>query len=126
MSTIPEGAVCYLDAAIFYYHLVEAATLSEECSDLLQRIEVGQVHGVTSTVALAEATHKVMLADIVHRHGVPHQGLIARLKRHPALLEGVTRHEQVATTVQGLPVQVEAITLALLVRGAPSHSTTGC
>jgi predicted nucleic acid-binding protein len=118
LSDIPEGAICYLDATIFYYHLVGAPTLSDECSDLLKRIELGRVQGVTSSVALAEATHKVMLAEVVHRHGVAHQGLIARLKRHPALLDGLTSHHQVVATVRGLRLPVEAITLDLLARGA--------
>jgi predicted nucleic acid-binding protein len=112
LSDIPEGAICYLDATIFYYHLVGAPTLSDECSDLLKRIELGRVQGVTSSVALAEATHKVMLAEVVH------QGLIARLKRHPALLDGLTSHHRVVATVRGLRLPVEAITLNLLARGA--------
>ena len=118
LSDIPEGAVCYLDATIFYYHIVGVPTLSEECSDFLKRIELGGVHGVTSSVVLAEATHKVMLAEVVQRHGVAHQGLIARLKRHPDLLDGLTSHHRVVATVRGLPLQVELITLDLLARGA--------
>ena len=117
-TDIPEGAVCYLDATMFYYHLVETPALSDDCSDLLKQIELGRVHGVTSSVALAEATHKVMLAEVVSRHGVAHQGLLARLKRHPALLDGLTSHYQVVATVRGLRLHVEAITLELLARGA--------
>jgi predicted nucleic acid-binding protein len=118
LTDIPAGAICYLDATIFYYHLVGVSTLSDDCSDLLKRIELGSVHGVTSSVALAEATHKVMLAEVVHRHGVAHQGLIARLKRHPELLDGLTSHHRVVATVRGLRLHVEAITLELLARGA--------
>ena len=58
LTDIPTGAVCYLDATIFYYHLVGAPTLSDDCSDLLKRIDLGRVHGVTSSVALAEADRK--------------------------------------------------------------------
>jgi len=118
LTDIPEGAVCYLDATIFYYHLVGVPILSDDCSDLLKRIELGRVHGITSSVALAEATHKVMLAEVVQRYGVAHQGLIARLKRHPVLLDGLTSHHRVVATVRGLRLHVEAITLEILARGA--------
>jgi len=118
LNDIPEGAVCYRDATIFYYHIVGVPTLSDECSDLLKRIELGRVQGVTSSVALAEATHKVMLAEVVHRHGVAHQGLIARLKRHPELLDSLTSHHRVVATVRSLRLPVEVITLDLLARGA--------
>ena len=118
LTDIPDGVVCYIDATIFYYHLVDTPVLSDDCSDLLKRLELGRVHGVTSSVAIAEATHKVMLADVVQRHGVDHKGLIARLKRHPELLDGLTNHQRVAATVRGLRLPVEAITLDLLARGA--------
>ncbi len=118
LTDIPAGASCYLDATIFYYHLVETPALSDDCSDLLKQIELGHVHGVTSSVALAEAIHKVMLAEVVSRHSVTHQGLIARLKRYPTLLDGLTSHHRVVTTVRGLRLHVEAITLELLARGA--------
>jgi predicted nucleic acid-binding protein len=122
LTTIPDGVVCYLDATIFYYHLVDVPPLSNDCSDLLARIEQGHVQSVTSSVALAEATHKVMLAEVVQRHGVDHRGLIARLKRHPDLLDGLTNHAQVAATVRSLRLPVEAITLGLLARGADVSS----
>jgi predicted nucleic acid-binding protein len=67
LTTIPDGVVCYLDATIFYYHLVDAPPLSDDCSDLLLRIAQDRVQGVTSSVAIAEATHKVMLAEVVQR-----------------------------------------------------------
>ncbi len=107
LTAIPDGRVRYLDATIFYYHLVDTPVLSDDCSDLLKRIELGSVHGVTSTVTIAEATHKVMLADVVQRHGVEHRGLIARLKRHPELLDGLTNHQRVVTTLRGLRLPVE-------------------
>jgi uncharacterized protein len=123
LTAIPDGVVCAtLDATIFYYHLVDASPLSDDCSDLLTRIEQARVQGVTSSVAIAEATHKVMLAEVVQRHGVDHRGLIARLKRHPELLEGLTNHQRVAATVRSLRLPVEAITLELLARGAALSS----
>jgi len=118
LTDIPAGTLCYLDATIFSYHLVETPALSDECSDVLKQIELGRIQGVTSSVARAEATHKVMLAEVVYQHGVAHQGLIARLKRHPALLDGLTSHHRVVTTARGLRLHVEAITLELLARGA--------
>jgi hypothetical protein len=115
---LPDGTTCFLDATIFYYHLVNTPPLSDDCSDLLMRIGTGVVSGVTSTVALAEATHKVMLAEIVRRHGVAPQGLIARLKKHPELLELLTEHQQVVTLAQALRITIAPITPDLLQRGA--------
>src|SRR5438034_950241 len=38
----------------------------------------GHVHGVISSMTIAQVSRKVMLADVVQRHGVDHRGLIAR------------------------------------------------
>ena len=47
MTDIPEEAVCDLDATIFDYHLVGTPGLSDDCSDVLKRLELGRLHGVT-------------------------------------------------------------------------------
>lgn len=70
--------------------------------------------GCTSTAAIAEATHKVMLADAVRTHNLDRKGLVARLKREPQLLAVLTEHEAVVPTVRALNLQIELITLDLL------------
>lgn len=117
LKDIPDGATCFLDATIFYYHFVNTPPLSNDCSDLLIRIGTGSINGVTSTVALAEATHKVMLAEIVRQHSVPAQGLIARIKKHPDLLDNLTEHQQVVALAQALKLTIVPITTDLLQRG---------
>lgn len=118
LKDIPDGATCFLDATIFYYHLVNTPPLSDDCSDLLARVAAGAIDAVTSTVAVAEATHKVMLAEIMRKHGLGSQGLISRLKKHPELLDQLTEHEQIVPLAQALGVWIEAITVDLLLRGA--------
>jgi hypothetical protein len=93
LTDIPDGGVCYIDATIFYYHLVSTPALSDDCSDLLTRMAQGCVHGVTSSVAVAEATHKVMLAEVVHRHGVPLTGLPDMRAVIPLMPEPIVKHD---------------------------------
>ena len=118
LADIPDGVTCFLDATIFYYHLVNTPPLSDDCLQLLTRIGTGTLNGVTSTGVLAEATHKVMLAEIVRHHSLTPQGLIARIKKHPALLENLTEHQQVTALAHALRIQIEPLTPAVLARGA--------
>lgn len=122
LKDIPAGAECFLDATIFYYHLVNTPPLSDDCSDLLARVGAGAIKGLTSAVALAEATHKVMLTEIVRRHRVTSQGLIARIKKHPELLDHLLEHKQVAVLAQAMRITVELITPDLLKRSADISS----
>ena len=124
LADIPDGVTCFIDATIFYYQLVNTPPLSDDCLDLLARAGTGAISGVTSTVALAEATHKVMLAEIVRRHSMAPQGLTTRLKKPPELLDNLTEHQQVVPLAYTLGIGVETITPDPLKRGAqlsPQH-----
>lgn len=121
LTHIPLGSHCFVDANIFFYHLATAVTdiaLSNTCSDFFKRVEKGEVTAMTSTVAIAEAAHKVMLAEAMTRHGLPHQGLAHRLQRQARLISTLSEHKKVAELVRTLNLHVEAITLDLLERAA--------
>lgn len=62
LRDIPSGKHCFVDANIFYYHLVDIPPLSEDCSNFFERVEKQEIIASTSSVAVAEAVHKVMLA----------------------------------------------------------------
>lgn len=114
LSDTPTGTHCFVDANIFYYHLVNTPPLSDDCSDFLKRLERRDVIGSTSTVSIAEATHKVMLADAVSTHGLDRKGLVARLKRKPQLPAALSKHHAVISTVRSLNIQIELVTPDLL------------
>ena len=123
LRDIPPGTRCFVDANIFYYHLVETPPLSEECSNFFGRVEKQEITASTSSVAVAEAVHKVMLADAVARHGLDRAGLAHRLRRHRQLIATLSEHTKVTTLVRALALHVEPVTLATLERAA-SVSTT--
>ena len=64
-----QGTHCFVDANIFYYHLVDIPPLSEDCSNFFERVEKQEIVASTFSVAVAEAVHKVMLAAAVARRG---------------------------------------------------------
>jgi len=118
LRDIPPGTHCFVDANIFYYHLVETPPLSEECSSFFERIEKQEVTASTSSVAVAEAIHKVMLADAVAQHGLDRTGLAHRLQRHRQLISTLQEHTKVAALIRALAIHVEPVTLATLERAA--------
>jgi predicted nucleic acid-binding protein len=121
LTNIPPGSRCFVDANIFSYHLATATTdiaLSEAGSDFLERVERGSVIALTSTVAVAEATHKVMLADATVRYGLPAKGRPQYLQRHGHLISALSEHKKVAELIRALKIRVESVTLDLLERAA--------
>lgn len=121
LQGIPPGVVCFIDANIFIYHLVASPAdraLSSECSPFFARIERGEIKGAPSTVALAEAIHKVMLAEAQTVHNLPPKGLAQRLAKYPHLLAGLSRHHEVLDIVDTLGLHVEPVTVDVLRRAA--------
>jgi predicted nucleic acid-binding protein len=115
---IPTGATVFIDANIFYYHFVSLPGLSIACKDFLHRIEQGDLTGVTATVVLAEAQHKVMLAEAVQKSGLSAQGLVRRLMQTTGLLAGLSHHRIVPSTVVAMNVRIEPLTMAILQQAA--------
>ncbi|MEW6130560.1 MAG: type II toxin-antitoxin system VapC family toxin [Acidobacteriota bacterium] len=114
LRAIPQGAVCFIDANIVYYHIFDTPPLSEECSDFLYRVEQGELTRVISSDILADAVHKVMMTELVALHGIPRAGILARVKKHPELLDSLNLHKAIPPIIRGLNVIVEPITLELL------------
>ena len=111
LRDIPPGTHCFVDANIFYYHLVETPPLSEDCSNFFERVEKQEITASTSSVAVAEAVHKVMLAEVVARHGLDRAGLAHRLQRHRQLIATLKEHTKVSALVLALAIHVEPVTL---------------
>ena len=115
---IPTGETIFIDANIFYYHFVSLPGLSVACKNFLHRITQGEITGVTATVVLAEAQHKVMLAEAVQQYGLSPQGLVRRLTQTPGLLAGLSHHRLVPSTVAAMHVRIEPLTVAILQQAA--------
>ena len=115
---VPAGTRCFIDANIFVYHFVDTPELSDACSDFLERVERDEIAGTTSAVAVAEAVHKVMLAEAMTKHGLPHRGLAHRLQRQAQLITELSKHTEVIRLVRTLNLQVAPTTLELLEKAA--------
>ena len=79
LSDLPDGVSCFVDANLLCYHIIQTPPLSEECTKFVKRIERGGIKAVTSAAVVAEAIHKVMLAEAIQQHQLDHRGLAHRL-----------------------------------------------
>jgi len=116
LSDLPDGTHCFVDANILCYHIIQVPPFSNTCAQFLKRIERHTILASTSSVVVAEATHKVMLAEAIQRHGLNPQGLAHRLQRRRDLIAGLSEHRKVSTLVRALAIHVEPVTLDILER----------
>jgi predicted nucleic acid-binding protein len=79
---MPDGTACFIDANIFYYHFVETPPLSQASTSFLERVAAGTIAGYSSVHVLAEAVHKIMLAEAAAVFGLNRAGLVNWLQHH--------------------------------------------
>lgn len=98
---LPVGSRCFVDANILYYHFVETPPVSDPCSGFLQRTVAGDITACVSAAVLAEAIHKIMLAEAAARFGLQRPNLVNWLGNHRDRIRELTEFraaaEQLAT-----------------------------
>lgn len=144
---LPDGTACFIDANIFYYHWVETPNLSKASTALLDRVVGGTVIGYSAVHVLAEAIHKIMLAEAAAKFGLNRAGLVNWLQHHGRRItelrefrraadelldmglrlipiEGIDLHYAADLAVKMGLLTNDATTLALMQRHALSHLVT--
>lgn len=82
-ATLSTGDSVFVDANILTYHLQPHPAWGPSCSGLLQRIEIQDLVGFTSTHVLAELAHRLMTIEASTVFGWPFAGIGNRLRTHP-------------------------------------------
>ena len=117
---IPAGTAIFLDANTLVYHFANEPMYGTACTQLVKRVEQGQLEGFTSTHVIADVAHRLMTLEAIALWGWPPVGIAARLRKHrdeisnlKVYLEAVARVPRLGITV--LPIAqplVEAATQA--------------
>ncbi|MBY0522182.1 MAG: type II toxin-antitoxin system VapC family toxin [Gemmataceae bacterium] len=111
-ADIPAGQVVFIDANIFIYYFRPDPVLGSACAQLLQRIENGEIDGITSSHILSETVHRLMTNEASQRFAWPMTGIIRRMRNHPSQLQQLSRHRQAIDELALVGVRVLDVTRA--------------
>jgi predicted nucleic acid-binding protein len=64
-AQIPAGATVFLDANTLVYHFANHPSFGAACTELLRRIEQGQLQGFLSTQVMGEIAHRLMTLEAI-------------------------------------------------------------
>jgi predicted nucleic acid-binding protein len=109
-TSIPAGASVFLDANTFVYHFTGHPVYGAACTDLLERIERGDLCGLTSAAVVSDMIHRLMTIEAAALFGWPIQGIAARLRRSPSAVQQLSRSRQAVDELPLIPVQVLPLT----------------
>jgi len=111
LGTLPSGARVFIDANIFIYHFTQVP-LTSACTSFLQRVETGDLQGITSVVILAEVAHRLMILEAIHSLGLSPRTAVRKLKEQPDLIRQLSHYKVATERIPSFNVTVEPVTFA--------------
>jgi predicted nucleic acid-binding protein len=112
----------FVDATIFVYHFTGA---SVECREFLRRCERGEVRGVTSVTALAEATHRLMMIEAVSKKLVTAGNLAQKLRKRPATVKKLHLYQEQVEKIPLMGIEIVPLDLQVLASAAALRTKYG-
>src|SRR2546421_5044612 len=106
LANIPTGVGVFVDANTFVYHFTADAVFGAACTIFLDRIDNGDIGGVTSAAVLGEMAHRLMTLEAQHRFGWPATGMANRLRRHPTEVQQLSWHKRGIDEVRAIGMRV--------------------
>jgi len=113
-ASVPSGAALFLDANTLIYHFTNDPSYGAACTQLLKRVELGDLHGFTSAHGVADVAHRLMTLEAIALKGWPAAGIAARLRKHHGEISTLSVYRQAIARIPLLGIQVVAITQALV------------
>jgi predicted nucleic acid-binding protein len=115
LSDLPEGARVFIDANIFIYHFSAASRFNSSCTNFLERVEFGAVHGVTSAAIVLETIHRIMVEEaFLALPDIQPKNLVKYLKDHPDTVKGLEVNRGIPARIAQFNVEVIPTTMALI------------
>jgi predicted nucleic acid-binding protein len=113
-AAIGAGSSVFLDANVLVYHFTNEPNYGAACTDLMRRIEQGQINGFVSAHVLSDTAHRLMTVEAMQLNGWRQAALASRLRKHHTEIARLTLHRQSIAAIAKLRLQVLPITQSLI------------
>jgi predicted nucleic acid-binding protein len=122
LDDVQDGTRIFVDASVFIYHF---SGVSAECRTLLERCERGEIKGVTSTLVMAEALHRLMMIEAVASGHVSPGNIAKKLRKKPQIVRKLHLYQEQVEKIPLMGIEIEPADLQLVLHAAPLRSRYG-
>lgn len=122
LDAVADGQRVFVDAPIFIYHFTGA---SEACRRFLRRCEEGGIDACTSTVVVAEVSHRLMLIEAVVTGAITAGNGVKKLRRRPDVVRGLTQYRAQIAQIPAMGVDVLPLAWEDLIRAGEVQEGQG-
>ena len=113
-AKIPSGVAVFLDANTLVYHFANEPKYGPACTQLVKRIEQGELRGLTSTHVLTDVAHRLMTLEAINLFGWTPARIAVQLRRHRHEIPKLKAHLQAIARIPLLAVQVLPVSFPLV------------
>lgn len=122
LAEIPADTRVFLDSTIFLYHFTG---ISPQCRGLLERCAAREVRALTSTLVLAEVTHRLMTIEATERGLVAPGNVVKKLRERPDLIRQLSQYQVQVEKIPWMGIEVVALERRTLATAGPLRSRYG-
>lgn len=107
LSDLEDGSFVFIDANIFVYHFSRKSRLNAASSNFLELAERRKINGITSTLVIQEATHRMMIVEAAAiLHDIRLKDLVKYLKEHPDTVKKLVNHQLLPEKIASFNLEI--------------------
>ena len=115
LNKITEGTIIYVDSNVFIYDATNHSKYAPSCSKFLDRIEAGEITGVTSVLSVNETAHKMSIIELSSRLKKKPASILPLTKKNPSLLDSLVTPFLAAENILNMNLELVNLTVPLFV-----------
>jgi predicted nucleic acid-binding protein len=122
LAELLDGDRVFIDANIFIYHF---GGRSPECKAFMERCARRELRGYTATPLLAEALHRLMVAEAIMKGLVTAKTAVKKLGETPALVKQLTQYQEDVNKISQINITILALTSEIVQTSGDVRSSEG-
>jgi len=82
LDEIESGSAVFIDSNIFLYVTLAHPKYRYSCKRFLERVDEGDLHGLTSVLVCNEVVHRLMIAEVVEKLNIEPKSAVDYIKKN--------------------------------------------
>lgn len=119
------GDAVFFDANTLICHFEPHGQYGPPCTALIQRVELQELVGFSSTHVLSEVAHRLMCLEGMKRFGWPVAGIAQRMRKHSAAVQQLIDFRQALESIPKLGIQLLQIAPLMVATAAARQPADG-
>ena len=107
LSNLKDGVSIFIDANIFVYHFFKKSKFNPTSSNFLERAERGKIKGITSTLVVQEAMHRMMIMEAATiLPDLKTTNIVKYLKAHSDIVKKLITHQVIPEKIASFNLEI--------------------